>query len=72
MTLAGPDGEVVASGREPAVGRRPPDLTCRATHPAHSRTWHVALDGAADGQPSARPRAVSSGIASSVAVSEPW
>jgi hypothetical protein len=42
VTLAGPDGEVVA-----AVESRPSDqavhLTCRATHAAHSRTWHVTL-----------------------------
>jgi hypothetical protein len=42
VTMAGPDGEVVA-----AVESRPsevPDhLTCRAVHPAHSRTWHVEL-----------------------------
>jgi hypothetical protein len=23
-------------------------LTCRATHPAHSRTWHVSLDRSTD------------------------
>jgi hypothetical protein len=43
VTMAGPDGPVVAS-----VESRPsPEadrLTCRATHPAHSRTWHVSLD----------------------------
>jgi hypothetical protein len=42
VTLAGPDGEVVTS-----VESRPSmtaaHLTCRATHPAHSRTWHVAF-----------------------------
>jgi hypothetical protein len=40
VTLAGPDGDVVA-----IVESRPSDaaahLTCRATHPAHTRTWHV-------------------------------
>jgi hypothetical protein len=40
VTLAGPDGEVVA-----AVESQPSDeaahLTCHAAHPAHSRTWHV-------------------------------
>ena len=40
VTLAGPDGPVVAT-----VESRPSDsavrLTCRATHPAHSRTWHL-------------------------------
>ena len=45
VTLAGPDGEVVA-----AVESRPSEqaaqLTCRATHPAHSRTWHVTLQPA--------------------------
>jgi hypothetical protein len=44
VTLAGPDGEVVA-----AVESRPSEqaahLTCHATHPAHSRTWHVTLEG---------------------------
>jgi hypothetical protein len=42
VTLAGPDGDVVAQ-----VESRPSEvtdlLTCRATHPAHSRTWHVTL-----------------------------
>jgi hypothetical protein len=44
VTMAGPDGQVVASveSRPTAVADR---LTCRATHPAHSRTWHVSLDG---------------------------
>jgi hypothetical protein len=43
VTLAGPDGEIVA-----AVESRPSDeathLTCHATHPAHSRSWHVMLE----------------------------
>jgi hypothetical protein len=43
VTMAGPDGEVVA-----AVESRPSDLavhlTCHATHPVHSRTWHVTLE----------------------------
>ncbi len=42
VTLAGPDGTVTS-----AVESRPSVeaalLTCRATHPAHSRTWHVDL-----------------------------
>ncbi|TFV61869.1 UNVERIFIED_ORG: sucrase ferredoxin [Bacillus sp. AZ43] len=42
VTLAGPDGDVVTS-----VESRPSDtaapLTCRAVHPAHSRTWHVSF-----------------------------
>jgi hypothetical protein len=42
VTMAGPDGPVVVS-----VESRPSadaaKLTCRATHPAHSRTWHVSL-----------------------------
>ena len=42
VTLAGPDGTVTAE-----VESRPSEeaalLTCRATHPAHSRTWHVSL-----------------------------
>ena len=46
VTLDGPDGDVVA-----AVESRPSDaathLTCHATHPAHSRTWHVTLEPAA-------------------------
>ena len=43
VTMAGPDGPVVAAveSRPSTVADR---LTCRATHPAHSRTWHVALD----------------------------
>ena len=42
VTMAGPDGQVVASveSRPSAVADR---LTCRATHPAHFRTWHVSL-----------------------------
>jgi Sucrase/ferredoxin-like len=40
VTLAGPDGPVVTT-----VESRPSEqavrLTCRATHPAHSRTWHL-------------------------------
>ncbi|HZB20443.1 MAG TPA: sucrase ferredoxin [Blastococcus sp.] len=42
VTLAGPDRDVVTSveSRPSAVAAR---LTCRATHPAHSRTWHVEL-----------------------------
>jgi hypothetical protein len=43
VTLAGPDGAVVA-----AVESRPSPvagyLTCQATHPAHPRTWHVTLE----------------------------
>jgi hypothetical protein len=42
VTMTGPDGPVTAS-----VESRPSDvatrLTCRATHPAHFRTWHVEL-----------------------------
>ena len=42
VTLAGPDGAVVTDveSRPSAVAAR---LTCRATHPAHSRTWHVTF-----------------------------
>jgi hypothetical protein len=40
VTMTGADGDVVAT-----VESRPSDaaanLTCRATHPAHSRVWHV-------------------------------
>ena len=40
VTMAGPDGDVVAT-----VESRPSEaaarLTCRATHPAHSRAWRV-------------------------------
>jgi hypothetical protein len=40
VTMTGPSGDVVAT-----VESRPSEvaahLTCRATHPAHSRTWHV-------------------------------
>jgi hypothetical protein len=43
VTLAGPEGPVVAS-----VESHPSEvadhLTCRATHAAHSRNWHVVLD----------------------------
>jgi hypothetical protein len=47
VTMAGPDGAVVAAveSRPSAVADR---LTCRATHPAHSRTWHVTLDQPSD------------------------
>ena len=47
VTMAGPDGQVVAAveSRPSTVADR---LTCRATHPAHSRTWHVALDQPSD------------------------
>jgi hypothetical protein len=42
VTLAGPDGDVVAE-----VESRPSEeaarLTCRATHEAHTRTWSVRL-----------------------------
>jgi hypothetical protein len=46
VTLAGPDGKVVASveSRPSAEAGR---LTCQATHPAHSRSWQVSLDAAA-------------------------
>jgi len=42
VTLAGPEGDVVTSveSRPSAVAA---PLTCRATHPAHSRTWHVTF-----------------------------
>ncbi|WP_116452763.1 sucrase ferredoxin [Blastococcus litoris] len=45
VTLAGPDGDVVTrvESRPSAVAAR---LTCRATHPAHSRTWHVTVAAA--------------------------
>ena len=53
VTLAGPDGDVVA-----LVESRPSDaaarLTCQATHPAHARTWHVQL-------PATPPGAVGAG-----------
>jgi hypothetical protein len=46
VTLAGPDGAVVA-----AVESRPSEeathLTCHAVHPAHSRSWHVTVEPAA-------------------------
>ena len=43
VTMAGPDGPVVATveSRPSAVADR---LTCRAVHPAHARSWHVQLD----------------------------
>jgi hypothetical protein len=47
VTMTGPDGDVVAH-----VESRPSAeahlLTCRATHPAHSRTWQVSLGQASD------------------------
>jgi hypothetical protein len=42
VTLAGPDGTVTASVESRPTGEAAL-LTCRATHPAHSRTWHVDL-----------------------------
>jgi hypothetical protein len=47
VTMAGPDGQVVAAveSRPSAVADR---LTCHAAHPAHSRTWHVSLGQASD------------------------
>jgi hypothetical protein len=42
VTLAGPDGAVTASVESHPSGEAAL-LTCRATHPAHSRTWHVDL-----------------------------
>jgi len=44
VTLAGPDGDVV-TGVESRPSEVAARLTCRATHPAHSRTWHVELTG---------------------------
>ncbi len=53
VTLAGPDGDVVTS-----VESRPSalavHLTCRATHPAHPRTWQVTLAAAAPSRGSPR------------------
>jgi hypothetical protein len=42
VTMTGPDGDVVAhvESRPSTEAAR---LTCRATHPAHSRTWQVSL-----------------------------
>jgi hypothetical protein len=42
VTLAGPHGDVLAEveGRPSEAASR---LTCRATHDAHTRTWHVRL-----------------------------
>jgi hypothetical protein len=42
VTMAGPDGEVVATV-ESRPSRLADFLTCRATHPAHSRIWTVSL-----------------------------
>ncbi|WNV77337.1 sucrase ferredoxin [Geodermatophilus sp. DSM 44513] len=42
VTLAGPDGDVVTEVESRPSEQAAP-LTCRATHPAHSRTWHVRL-----------------------------
>ena len=46
VTLAGPVGDVVVTveSRPSAAAAH---LTCRATHPAHSRTWHVSTLSAA-------------------------
>jgi hypothetical protein len=47
VTLAGPDGDVVVtveSRPSPTAAR----LTCRATHPAHVRTWRLVALAAAD------------------------
>lgn len=45
VTMAGPAGQVVASveSRPSEVADR---LTCRATHPAHSRAWRAELEPA--------------------------
>jgi Sucrase/ferredoxin-like len=43
VTLAGPDGDVVATVESRPSAEAAP-LTCRATHPAHSRSWRVTLD----------------------------
>ncbi|HET6394070.1 MAG TPA: sucrase ferredoxin [Blastococcus sp.] len=50
VTLSGPDGDVVTSveSRPSAVAA---PLTCRATHPAHSRTWHVDVAAVPAGGP---------------------
>jgi hypothetical protein len=45
VTMAGPDGEVTAAVESRPSGE-PALLTCRATHPAHFRSWHVSLVGA--------------------------
>ena len=42
VVLAGPDGNVTAEV-ESHPSAEADLLTCRATHPAHSRTWHVTL-----------------------------
>jgi hypothetical protein len=42
VTLAAPDGTVTAEV-ESRPSRDAALLTCRAVHPAHSRTWHVSL-----------------------------
>jgi hypothetical protein len=42
VTMAGPDGQVVTSV-ESRPSTEAAKLTCRATHPAHFRTWHVLL-----------------------------
>ncbi|SFK61200.1 sucrase ferredoxin [Geodermatophilus ruber] len=42
VTLAGPAGDVVADV-ESRLSEEAVLLTCRATHPAHTRTWHVRL-----------------------------
>jgi hypothetical protein len=42
VTLAGPDGDLVTRV-ESRASERAALLTCRAVHPAHTRTWHVAF-----------------------------
>ena len=43
VVLAGPDGDVVAAVQSRSSAEAG-QLTCQATHPAHSRTWQVTLD----------------------------
>jgi hypothetical protein len=43
VVLSGPDGNVVVSV-ESSASPTAALLTCRATHPAHSRSWHVSLE----------------------------
>jgi hypothetical protein len=53
VTMTGPDGAVVATV-ESHPSEEAGHLTCRATHPAHSRTWHVSLAVVRSG-PAVRP-----------------
>ena len=86
VTMAGPEGDVVATVESRPSGVAA-NLTCRATHPrtrGPGTSWrsrptgrdpradHTAVEAGSSLVGERAPRAASSGIASSVAVSEPW